>query len=198
MNPIYISSKPESPIFIEEWRLLDLEGVVKNYYWISNSGKIKNAKGQLLTPQLINSGYYVYKLYTGVKSNNSRDKYKTFLAHRLVKIVFDPIPNPELYTVNHEDLDHSNNCDYNLTWMTQSENNDHKYQNVHSYGVNNYNSIFNIEQLKTIVLELEKGKSYSEILNIIGIPDTPNNRDYIGNIKRGKTYQREIRNIFNK
>ena len=136
--PIYFVDNfvPPSPIFIEEWRLVDLQGVVKNYYWISNSGKLKNIKGQIIKPQLINSGYYVYKLYTG--SKKSGDKYKTVLVHRLVKLFFDPIPNPDLFTVNHDDLDHSNNYDYNLTWMTQAENNEHKYQNLHVYGYNHY------------------------------------------------------------
>ena len=51
------------------------------------------------------------------------------------------------------------------------------------------------EDLKIIVDELEKYSTYSEILNILGKPDTKVNRDYIGNIKRGKTYKREVKMI---
>lgn len=179
------------PIIFEEWRLVNLPDVVKNYYWISNLGRLKNKKGDIIKPQLINTGYYTYRLYTG----NSNKKYKHVLAHRLVKLFFDPIPNPSDFTVNHEDLNKTNNYEWNLTWMTQAENNLHKESNYHLYGVNVYNATFSLEQLKIIINELQKGTSYKEILRLIGLEDTDNNRDYIGNIKRGKTYQREIQNI---
>ena len=178
---------PPNPIAFEEWKYVDIEGVVKNYYLINNFGIIINIKGQILKPQLVNSGYYTYRLYTG-----TIPKYKTVLIHRLVMMTFHPIPNPNLYTVNHDNRDVSQNMDYNLSWMLQSENNSEKEKNSHYFGTNNYRATFNIQQLKIIVNELEKGTKYKDILNIIGIEDTPNNRDYIGNIKRGKTYQREI------
>ena len=171
-----------------------MEGIIKNYYWVSNCGQVKNKDGLILKPMLINSGYYVYRLYTG---NLTGKRYKAILAHRLVKLFFDPIPNPELYTVNHDDLDKSNNFDYNLSWMTQSENNRHKSINLPSDGIYNYHASFNNEQLRIIVYELNKGTSYSDILNILGIENNDNNRDYIGNIKRGKTYKREIERIKN-
>lgn len=112
-------------------------------------------------------------------------------------MTFYPIPNPEKYTVDHLNMDPLVNEYWNMEWVDQKENNRRKNLNNHSHGVGNYQSIFNLDQLKIIVQELEKGTSYREILNIIGIEDTPNNRDYIGNIKRGKTYQREIRELFN-
>lgn len=179
---------PPCPIAFEEWRYVDIDGVIKNYYLISNMGTLVNIKGQIIKPYQINSGYYIYKLYTG-----SIPKYKSILVQRLVMMTFHPIENPELFTVNHENRDPSENMDYNLSWMTQSENNLEKERNGHYFGSNNYHAIFNQQQLKIIVNELEKGTKYKDILNIIGIEDTPNNRDYIGNIKRGKTYQREIK-----
>lgn len=193
--PIYFPSNytPESPIIIEEWRVVNLEGVVPNYYWVSNTGELRNIKGQIIKPTLINSGYLVYRLYTGDKNK----KYKRILAHRLVKMVFDPIENPELYTVNHEDLDPLENALDNLTWMSQSENNEHKQMNMRLDGSRNYQALFSNSDLRIIIRELEKGTSYKEILNILGIEDTWNNRDYIGNIKRGKTYQKEIKDILN-
>ena len=39
---------------------------------------------------------------------------------------------------------------------------------------------------------LTQGFKYREIVDSIGLEQTPNNRDLIGNIKRGITYQREL------
>lgn len=187
-NPI------EVPTIFEEWVLIELEDVIKNYYWISNFGRLKNKNGSILKPTLINSGYYVYRLYTG---NLHVNRYKHMLAHRLVKIFFDPIPEYNNYTVNHDDMDKSNNCNYNLSWMTQAENNIHKQRNLIMDGSRNYQALFTHSQLIIIVKELNKGTSYKDILNLIGLDNSKNNRDYISNIKRGITYQREIKNILN-
>lgn len=180
------------PIYFEEWRFVDIEGVVKNYYLVSTTGKVKNIKGQILKPQLINSGYLVYRLYNG---NKYPPKYKHVLAHRLVMMTFHPVNNQNELTVNHKNTDKLDNYDENLEWMTYAENTMHGVLAHHQYGVNIYNSLFNIEQLKIIYHELQKGTKYSDILKLINIEDNENNRDYIGNIKRGKTYQRELQEI---
>ena len=180
------------PIYFEEWKLVDIEGVVKNYYYASNTGKVMNIKGQIIKPTLINSGYLVYRLYNG---NKQPPKYKHILAHRLLMLLFHPVDNQDELTVNHKDNDKLNNFDHNLEWMTYHENNMHKVITQYQYGTNIYNSIFTIEQLKIIYYELQKETSYSDILKLIGMEDTKNNRDYIGNIKRGKTYKREINEI---
>lgn len=182
------------PIYFEEWRLVDIEGVVKNYYYVSNTGKVKNIKGQLIKPDLINSGYLVYRLYNGSKTP---PKYKHVLAHRLVMMTFHPVDNQDKLTVNHKDGDKLNNFDHNIEWMTYSDNNYHSVLLNKQYGVNIYNSIFTRDQLRIIYYELQKGTSYSDILNLIGLENTKNYRDYIGNIKRGITYQREIKEIIN-
>lgn len=181
-----------NPLIFEEWKIVNIDGVVPNYYFVSNFGRVQNINGQFIKPCIINTGYYVYRLYTG-----DIPKYKHILAHRLVKIIFDPIENPELYTVNHEDCDKGHNSNNNLTWLSQSENNIHGTINYHKYGTNFYNSKLNKEQLEIIIKELSLGTSYSEIVKKIGLEDTENNREIIGNIKRGKTYKREIENILN-
>ena len=182
--------------FYEIWKPVNIDGVIKNYYFVSSFGRVKNIKDQILKPQMINSGYLVYKLYTGNNSSYG-SRYKTVLAHRLVKETFQPIFNSDQMTVNHDNLDKTNNFLYNLTWMSQYANNMHKQEALHLYGSNNYQAAFTKDQLKIIMCELNKGTRYKDILSIIGIEDTPNNRDYIGNIKRGKTYQKEIRDILN-
>ena len=180
----------EQACIFEEWKMIDIDGVVKNYYMINNFGEIKNIKGQYLKPSMINSEYLTYKLYTGEKCNK---KYKTLLVSRLVDYYFNPNPIPQnSYTVDHIDMNVMNNWSINLRRITQSENNEVKIKNLCSYGSNNYHAKFSIPQLIIIVNELNEGNNYSNILNIIGVEDTDNNRDYIGNIKRGKTYVREL------
>lgn len=88
---------------------------IENYpkYEVSELGEIKNNKGLILTPLVMN-GYYKVNLYNQYGS-------KSFFIHRLVAIAF--IPN---YTgfkqVNHVDDDKTNNSVDNLYWGTQSQN----------------------------------------------------------------------------
>ena len=191
LSPIYYMPQIPSAIYRIEWKLVDIEGVRKNYYYTSTTGQVVNINNQIIHPKMINSGYYVYALLSDVPS----PKHKHVLCHRLFMLVFNPIDNPENYTVNHKNLDKSNNYLYNIEWMTYAENNFHKDWTCNNSGVNNYKSQFNIQQLKIIVKELQKGTSYKDILKLIGMDDTDNNRDYIGNIKRGKTYKKEVREI---
>ena len=184
-QPIYYTEEIPCPIYYEEWKLIDLEGIRKNFYYASTTGKVMNRNGLVLKPNLINSGYYTYRLY------DEKGICRHILAHRLFMMVFNPVENMDQLTVNHKDLDTENNFMYNLEWNTQLEN------NMHSYGTGNYQAKFNIDQLKIIINELAKSTKYKDILNILGIEDTWNNRDYIGNIKRGITYKREINEILN-
>lgn len=179
--------------FIEKkQKVVELEGVKKDMYYVSNDGVVVNKRGKVIKPDTINTGYQVYRLYSG---HPAPGKYKHVLAHRLVMQTFQPIENPENMTVNHKDADKQNNFEYNLEWVSQKENNDHGVMIHKKYGSNRYNAMLKKEQLQTVVEELNKGTKYSEILNILGIEDTENNRDYIGNIKRGKTYSKEIEEL---
>lgn len=183
-----------NPFIEEEWKPVEIEGVKPNHYFVSNFGRVMNYRAELIKPIEINTGYFVYRLYTGAK--NYKDKYKRFLAHRLVKYVFDPNDNFSKMTVNHIDHNKANNSLYNLNYMTQYENNEDSIMHYHLYGQEKIKSCtFSNEQLITIVKELKKNTPYKEILRMIGIEDTWNNRDYIGNIKRGKTYQRQINEL---
>lgn len=186
-----------NPFIIEEWTKVNIDGIKKDYYSVSNFGRVKNSKDQIIKPRQINTGYFVYSLYTGIKPPvEYKDKYKRMLAHRLVKYSFDPIDNFSEITVNHIDHNKANNSLYNLNYMTQYENNEDSINYYHSYGQEKIKSCtFSNDQLIIIVKELKKNTPYKEILSMIGIEDTWNNRDYIGNIKRGRTYQRQINEL---
>ena len=179
--------------FVEKKTLpIEMDGVKDGLYFISNNGVVVNNRQKIIKPMKINTGYYTYRLYSG---HPNPGKYKHVLVHRLVMQTFNPIDNPEEMTVNHKDCDKSNNYEYNLEWATQKENNEHKNIVYNKYGSNIYNSKFTKDQLPTIVNEINKGTPYSQILNKIGVEDTENNRDYVGNIKRGKTYKRQLNEL---
>ena len=172
-----------------ETKPVDIEGVKPGAYYVNNMGQVFNNKGQEIKPDKINSGYYNFRMVTG---NKNGPKYKHVLAHRLVKSTFDPIENPQDHTIDHKNMNKSDNRLSNLAWKSQKENNDAKYQNSNLGGVNNYNSLFTFEELRVIVDGIIKGKRYAQILVEIDKPVTKIYKDYIGNIKRGITYKKEV------
>lgn len=188
-NPI-----KKCPIIEEKWKQYNYKNIKQNYYSISNLGRAKNQEGLILKPCEINSGYLSYRLvnqtYTG-----THHKYTPRTVHRMVLETFEPIPDMDKKVVNHKDHDKHNNCLYNLEWVTERENNIDSIEYHHTYGEHHCNSKFNTTQLKIIADELNKGTSYADILSLIGVEITDNNKESIGNIKRGITYQRELKNI---
>ena len=94
-------------------------GEFKNRYWVSNKGRIKNIKGDIIKQGISNKGYLRVKLYHPRQKGLRRVTYNR-AVHRLVAIAF--IKNPfEKRTVNHKDGNKLNNNVENLEWMTSSE-----------------------------------------------------------------------------
>lgn len=137
---------------------------------------------------LINTGYYVYRLFTG----NPNQKYKSILVHRLVMETFFPINNMNKMTVNHDNGDKLNNKGFNLEWQTQSQNNIHAKLNGlnTNFGTTHYKSKLNEYQVRKVCELLEKRVTYKDIIIDIGMdPNLDLNYDIIGNIKRKITYK---------
>ena len=100
----------------EKWKNIDTHPM----YQVSNLGRVRNRRGLIMKPWIINSGYYVLKLSEGGRN------YTNFLIHRLVALHFIDNTNPDvLVEVNHKNGDKLNNTVTNLEWVTSSQNKKH-------------------------------------------------------------------------
>lgn len=177
------------PIYYEEWKFVDLPGVVKNYYLVNNFGEVKNVHGQILRQQQINSGYWTVRLFKEKEfRSNDENRYKQITVHRLVMKTFDPVENQDELTVNHKNGIKNENYISNLEWMSQRENNAHSFETGlnKNFGENAHNTELTNDMVRTVceMLQSKDYSKYDDILNRIGMPITPNNRDLIGNVKR--------------
>ena len=98
----------------ERWAQIDSRGK----YCISTHGRVKSYQGRyakLLKPYTNQHGYL------RVDINSSRRR--TYLVHQLVALAFIPNDNPiEKDTVDHIDLDKTNNRVDNLRWLSRADN----------------------------------------------------------------------------
>lgn len=102
----------------EIWK--DIEGY-EGLYQVSNMGRVKSLKNDIILKPYILRGYEKVLLY-------KNKKRKHFQIHRLVAMAF--IPNPDNKPqVNHKDENKTNNCVDNLEWCTGHYN--------HNYGTIN-------------------------------------------------------------
>lgn len=100
---------------VELW--FDVKGHGEGRYQVSTIGRIRNTKtGRILKPQIADNGY-MYVTLTDGKGNN-----KIKLVHRVVaeSLLNNPTGREQ---VAHLDDDKTNNCVFNLYWMTAAENN---------------------------------------------------------------------------
>lgn len=92
-----------------------------NKYKVSNLGRVKNEKGNILKPFATHGGYFMVALQqNGIKTN--------VRLHRLVAEIF--VPNQDCKKeVNHKNGIKSDNKATNLEWCSRSENMTHAYIN---------------------------------------------------------------------
>lgn len=109
---------------MEEWRpIKDYEGL----YEISNLGRVKSlnykrtGKKKILKNMECGNGYLTVSL-------TKNGKQKVFYIHRLVAVAF--IPNPESKPcIDHINTIRTENCVWNLRWVTYEENNNNHLTN---------------------------------------------------------------------
>ena len=101
----------------EIWKEIPFEIIKINNYFISDYGRIRNNRGEILnlSPQI--NGYVIVNINKNILG-----------VHRLVALVFLPNLNNKEF-VNHIDGIKSNNKLDNLEWATCLENNLHKIKN---------------------------------------------------------------------
>lgn len=121
-------------------KIPDLEGEVwkpidrRAKYFVSNLGRVKSYHGyeaRLLKPYYNQRGYQ----RVDIRTNNRR---KTFLVHQLVALAFVPNDDPIVKdTVDHIDMDKTNNKASNLRWLSRGDNVRAYQEAVNKRGVNN-------------------------------------------------------------
>lgn len=99
----------------------DMVPGVYDYYQVSNFGRVYHNYLQIIMkPGLGTSGYNFIVLST-------ENGTKIVQLHRLVMIAFHDIPDRNVYQVNHINGDKTCNYEWNLEWVTRSENVLHAY-----------------------------------------------------------------------
>lgn len=158
MNTI-TSKKYWRPIIFDNeiWKDVTIPNVLP-YYKVSNYGNLYSSNTDcLLDGKITDKGYIMVKLrtYTG---------YLEIYLHRLVMLTFNPIPNPELYIVNHLDGIKSNDFYENLEWATQKRNVEHAFQTgLRGIGENSNHNIFTDEQVHRVCKCMELGYTSQQI-----------------------------------
>jgi hypothetical protein len=141
----------------EIWKQVIIENINdEKKYFVSNLGRFKNSFGIIMENYKINdNGYIRVFIYN-----------RTYALHRLIALAF--IENPQnKEQVNHIDGNKINNRVDNLEWVTNSENQLHKYQiglgNNFTRKINQYDLEWNfIKEFESIALaskELNIGKT---------------------------------------
>jgi hypothetical protein len=113
--------KPKDILTDEIWKQVVIENnnTIKNtkQYFVSNLGRFKNSKGIIMDNYKINdNGYIRVYIY-----------HKTYALHRLIALTFLE-NNDNKEQVNHIDGCKTNNCLNNLEWVTNRENQIHKFK----------------------------------------------------------------------
>lgn len=117
-NLISTSTDPNLYNALEYWRPIE---EYHNKYYVSNLGRIKNAKGKIIKLQRSDRGYTIFTF-------NDNGKTTRYIHHLVMAAFGDHKPAP-YYQIDHIDGNKLNNCIANLEWVTPSENTRRAYQN---------------------------------------------------------------------
>lgn len=161
----------------------EVPGVDPGRYYVSNYSCLvfDTYRQTFLSVCHVGDGYLSVTLHTSYGK-------KACLLHRLVAMAF--IEGDFSLQVNHLDGKKANCQASNLEWATPRENILHAIRTgLQRTGENKPNAIISNQQAEIICAGLSERKRMSEILSMIGLPDTRENRSLIVDIKRGKTFK---------
>lgn len=141
------------PHMVEEnWRVVREPGY-ETAYWVSDLGRVRNAKtGRVLKPGVHSKGYrsLVFSL---------NGKRRTVLLHRLVLDAFVG-PCPEGMETRHDNGDRADNRLKNLLWGTPVENaHDRRRHGTHNAGERNGRAKVTDAQAEEISLRCRAGEA---------------------------------------
>lgn len=107
---------------VETWREVtpnEISWIKPNAYKVSSFGQVYSyLRNIILTGYTDDLGYQTISLRTA-DPNDGYDGARYMRVHRLVMMIFNPIPNPENFMVHHIDCNPSNNRLDNLMWVTR-------------------------------------------------------------------------------
>lgn len=130
-------------------------------YWISTFGRLYNEETKTLLPQ---NKMYNKDKYITVSLSTIDGWHQYFQIHRLMMMIFNPIPNCELYDVNHKDGIKYHNWLWNLEWTTRSENIQHAlHNNLFNIGETRNNTKLTNDQARLICKKISQGKTPKQI-----------------------------------
>ena len=137
---------------IEVWK--DIVGY-EGKYQVSNMGRVKSLvdnngkpREKILKQKINNYGYHRVGLYKGKKQ-------KWYQVHRLVAMAFVD-GYEEGLVVNHIDEDKTNNCAWNLEWVTTTYNN--TYNDRHKRAGNSLKGIKRSDETKKKLSKIKSKK----------------------------------------
>lgn len=157
---------------------------VKPYYSISNYGKVYSSFiNRVMNQYQSTKGYMEITLHT--ESGETR-----IGVHRLVMLGFHHVENCEELEVNHKYGDKTDNRDFQLEWMTSSENLKHSYDTgLHRKGEDNPVTTHTNDQVHLICQALEKRMSLNEAVKYAGMEQTETNMKFVSAIKYGTIWK---------
>lgn len=157
-------------INIREVKPLTCFGIEEGRYTIDNFGNIYSLMtNKYVRPFTDKDGYKRIELSIRKKVT------KKFYVHRLVAATFVEGMSEENRIVNHKNGLKYDNFEYNLEWVTCSENDLHAFRKGLRHPTN---VIYSDRMIHKICKLLEKGKSNKQILHAItGSDDIPANKE---------------------
>ena len=128
--------------YIEQWKIISFENVMKNTYCISNIGNVVKINNNVVCKQHKAISYINGKEYKRVSLKSNDGKFHEYRVHRLIahEFIDKNFPNEDDLEVNHIDGNTSNNRLDNLEICSPIINTKHAYifELSNNVGENNY------------------------------------------------------------
>lgn len=162
-----------------EKRIHDFLPEIKDYYTVNDKGEFfSDNSGRMKTRNKAGTEYQIINFMT------TDGKKRTFRAHRLVLMAFNPVKDMDKLEVNHIDGNKKNNNLSNLEWCTGSENQRHAFktglQKARKGESSNFSKL--TEQDIDLIFKLRKeGKTQRQIADVVNCSSS--NISYILNKK---------------